>query len=62
MTAMTDHPEHVVISYERFLECRERRRQITSDLKRPDPPTTHIDTPPIPDHPPVPVSTAWSTS
>jgi hypothetical protein len=59
---MTDHPEHVVIPYARFLEGQERRRQIAGDLSQPPPPTTHEDTPPIPDHPPLPVSTAWSTS
>jgi hypothetical protein len=59
---MTDNPAPVVIPYARFLECQERRRQLAADLHRPDPPTTHIDTPPIPDHPPLPKSTAWSTS
>jgi hypothetical protein len=59
---MTDSPDHVVIPYSRFLECLERRRAIAAELIQPRPPTTDADVPPVPNHPPAPVSPTWRTS
>ena len=55
---MDDPAEHVVIPYERFLERLRRRQPDGTDPKRPEPPTTDADVPPVPDHPPV-TSSAW---
>jgi len=43
--------------YARFLTYVERRRRIAEDLVRPQPPTADADIPPLPNHPPAPVST-----
>jgi hypothetical protein len=59
---MTDQPDHVVISYVRFVEYQERRRRIAADSAPPQPPTTDTDTPPISNHPPDPVKMAWRQS
>ena len=57
---MDDLSEPVVVPYERFLECLRRRRGNVAELRRPEPPTTDADVPPVPEEPPL-TSTAWRT-
>ena len=59
---MTAPPDLVVVSYARFLEFQERRRTIAAAFAYPIPTTSDGGTETALNHPPAPVSTAWSTS
>jgi hypothetical protein len=58
LVCMTEGPDHVLISYATFVECQQRRQRIAGELAPPKPPTIDTHMPPVPNHPPAPLSTA----